>query len=223
MPKGYPATTPFCTIEGCGRPHMARGWCGMHYKRWKRHGEPLKRTCACVGEPLSWLQEAVAAKDRATGCWEWPFAVDSSGYGELWYQGTTIRAHVLALILDGQPKPQPPNHLALHSCDNRPCCNPTHLRWGTLQDNIKDAMKRGRLCSGEDKPNARFTNDQIRAIRTSDQRTAAELAAVYGVTQTYIYRIRGRFIWKNLSDEEVGNQYGPPTKAKVTGHRVMGQ
>lgn len=27
-----------CSIDGCGRVHAARGWCSVHYKRWRRHG-----------------------------------------------------------------------------------------------------------------------------------------------------------------------------------------
>ena len=30
-----------CKIEGCEKRHVARGWCNMHYKRWKAHGDPL--------------------------------------------------------------------------------------------------------------------------------------------------------------------------------------
>lgn len=29
-----------CSIDGCENPHEARGWCSMHYKRWKAHGDP---------------------------------------------------------------------------------------------------------------------------------------------------------------------------------------
>ncbi|MGB3898189.1 MAG: hypothetical protein WA973_06510 [Mesorhizobium sp.] len=28
-----------CKIEGCGKPGVKRGWCGMHYQRWLRHGD----------------------------------------------------------------------------------------------------------------------------------------------------------------------------------------
>lgn len=30
---------PVCTVEGCGRKHQARGMCGLHYQRWRHHGD----------------------------------------------------------------------------------------------------------------------------------------------------------------------------------------
>jgi hypothetical protein len=30
-----------CSIDGCQRPHLARGWCNLHYKRWWENGDPL--------------------------------------------------------------------------------------------------------------------------------------------------------------------------------------
>lgn len=29
-----------CGVDGCEKPHYARGLCGMHYKRVRRHGDP---------------------------------------------------------------------------------------------------------------------------------------------------------------------------------------
>lgn len=31
-----------CSIEGCVQPAKSRGWCGMHYNRWHKHGDPLR-------------------------------------------------------------------------------------------------------------------------------------------------------------------------------------
>lgn len=30
-----------CSIPECGRPTLARGWCEAHYRRWRKHGDPL--------------------------------------------------------------------------------------------------------------------------------------------------------------------------------------
>ena len=31
-----------CSVEGCRRQHGSRGFCDMHYTRWKRHGDALR-------------------------------------------------------------------------------------------------------------------------------------------------------------------------------------
>ena len=30
-----------CVIDGCDGTHRAHGWCGRHYQRWLRYGDPL--------------------------------------------------------------------------------------------------------------------------------------------------------------------------------------
>lgn len=30
-----------CTLEGCEDQRFSRGWCKSHWKRWRRHGDPL--------------------------------------------------------------------------------------------------------------------------------------------------------------------------------------
>jgi hypothetical protein len=34
-------TQRLCSVVGCSRPHLARDWCGKHWRRWHRHGDPL--------------------------------------------------------------------------------------------------------------------------------------------------------------------------------------
>ena len=29
-----------CSINGCDKPHKAHGWCGAHYQRWWKRGDP---------------------------------------------------------------------------------------------------------------------------------------------------------------------------------------
>jgi hypothetical protein len=59
-----------CTIEDCGRPHDARGYCSMHWKRWQRTGNPHMaqprmprgRRCSIRG-----CQRPVSARGMCTG------------------------------------------------------------------------------------------------------------------------------------------------------------
>lgn len=39
-----------CLVEGCDRLTKRRDYCDMHYKRWKRHGNPLTITIRKNGE-----------------------------------------------------------------------------------------------------------------------------------------------------------------------------
>lgn len=39
-----PAPSPACrscAVDGCDRPPHGSTWCGMHYQRWRKHGDPL--------------------------------------------------------------------------------------------------------------------------------------------------------------------------------------
>lgn len=53
-PDGRPLTGELCAIDGCDRPgSRARGWCSMHWQRWRKHGDPEMR----VRDGSGWLNE----------------------------------------------------------------------------------------------------------------------------------------------------------------------
>lgn len=35
------AKSRICSVDGCGKPLFARGWCSMHYTRWRENGDHL--------------------------------------------------------------------------------------------------------------------------------------------------------------------------------------
>jgi len=39
-----------CSVENCKRPHQAKGFCELHYRRFKKHGTPFKEEKKCSVE-----------------------------------------------------------------------------------------------------------------------------------------------------------------------------
>lgn len=86
-------------------------------------------------------------------CWPYVGPLDTKGYSRLhaWIDGEWghIRGHRWAYYCaTGKWSP----FLILHSCDNRACCNPAHLREGTHEDNMRDMRERGRSQAGDRNP-----------------------------------------------------------------------
>ncbi len=136
-----------CSEVGCGKPLLARGWCQMHYNRWRRNGHP--GTIRSVGP-----EDEVArfwVKVNKDGplptwapflgpCWLWTGGHIGGGYGQF-NPGSRIDnsrrkavAHRYAYELLVGPVP---DGLELdHLCRVRPCCNPAHLEPVTHAENI---------------------------------------------------------------------------------------
>lgn len=140
------AAMPPCTVGGCEQQQIAKGLCGMHYVRVRRHGDP--HTIA-KGGPLS---RPVADRfwpkvQRGEGCWLWTGACDTYGYGLIrWRQRDRWdKAHRVSWIIASGPIPN--GLCVLHKCDNPPCVNPAHLFLGTQADNMHDMKIKGRASN----------------------------------------------------------------------------
>jgi hypothetical protein len=139
MPKGTPGRCGVCSIGGCGRPHLARGWCAKHYDRWKNHGDPVAPTPRELraikrdqAEERFW-QKVVIPEDRL-GCWMWTGA-SLRGYGRFRYVDQVVSSHRLSYELCLGPIP-PGLHLD-HLCRTPLCVNPLHLDPVTNAENTR--------------------------------------------------------------------------------------
>lgn len=74
-------------------------------------------------------------------CIEWPYFRDVQGYGRVSYLGKKHRVH---RVVTGNGVLLDRGTIVLHSCDNRACINPRHLRVGTQKENMLEMMAKGR-------------------------------------------------------------------------------
>lgn len=123
----------------------------------------------------------------------------------------------------------------LHTCDNPPCVQPAHLWLGTIDDNQKDSMRKGRRPigdahglrkhpearrRGEENAYAKLTAAEVYAIRGYAKRgyPPAQLAAVYRVSAGNISAIIRGNSWAHLREEEAPpfvNMLGDPWPKQI--------
>jgi hypothetical protein len=109
----------------------------------------MTRAARDTALPTLWQLAAVETDD----CVLWPFGT-SSGYGiiNFWnVGGLPRRTHVLVCERYHGPRPDD-RPFTLHSCREKRCVNPRHLRWGTALENMRDQYADGTRVMGERHP-----------------------------------------------------------------------
>lgn len=179
------AQAKLCAVEGCDKPHMARGWCSKHYDLWRLNGDPTLRRKAAHGDPIEFISK-VASGSRVSECIEWPFARLDKGYGIIKDRDRTRTAHSVVCEMVHGVSPGA-SYEAAHSCGNRICVNPVHLRWATSVENNADKIVHGTQTSGEIHGTSRLTEEAVRFIRRNYPRlTQYELAERFSVSQSAV-------------------------------------
>lgn len=89
--------------------------------------------------------------DQTGPCWEWTGYKNHLGYGRTYMtlpdkSHKLMTVHRLAYVHFNGPIPE--GFVVMHSCDNRCCVNPSHLKVGTQYDNIHDMIDKGRYVNG---------------------------------------------------------------------------
>jgi hypothetical protein len=77
-------------------------------------------------------------------CWVWTSSLNDGGYGQFWVGAVkrNLLAHRLAYVLTYGPIAR--GLLVCHRCDNPICVRPEHLFVGTVADNLRDMVRKGR-------------------------------------------------------------------------------
>jgi hypothetical protein len=189
--------TRLCSIDGCGDPHLARGFCRKHWKLWRRYGDPLHPHRK--GTPLKFLKGLLGTSEAA--CITWPHTRLATGYGTLLFEGRQKTAHrIMCRLRHGEPPT--PKHEAAHSCGNghEGCVNPNHLYWATRGENAADMVRHDRSVRGERNSNAVLTTEDVIRIRAlvADGRPMVSVARDYEVSQSCIHSVCSRKTWAHI-------------------------
>lgn len=203
-----------CSVEGCDRKHVARGFCGGHYQRMKAGADmapPIgeaSRQPSPRRKPLAvYFWERVNKNGPTqhhmdTPCWLWTGQVAGRGYGVARSKMFRVKAHRASWELHNGPIPEGAD--VLHACDVKTCVNPEHLHLGNDAANSAEAWARGRKLPvrGERQGGAKLTDSDVYAIRRRGDGGEAHtaIAADYPVGPSAVRRIVNRQRWTHLPE-----------------------
>jgi hypothetical protein len=133
----------------------------------------MDRESELSADQLQTLVERILSRvefdTNGLGCWLWPGACVSFGYGRIAIANFSpfVVPRIIYTALVG---PIPFGLLVLHTCDVGACFRPDHLFCGTHKENTQDCIAKGRFgsdfdFSGECNPNAKLTRAEAMMLR----------------------------------------------------------
>jgi len=193
--------SPMESVVDCGKIGGAFAVClaperpSPHHAHRRRDGMAKRQSI----EERFWSKVDKSAGPN--GCWIWTGTASTFGHGAIRVGGRDtpkIGAHRLSYILHHGPIPD--GMLVCHRCDVPGCVNPSHLFVGTYSDNSRDMASKGRSrgLKGESHPQARHTEEFIRAILL-DGRRNVDISRALNVSERFISRIKLRRRWSHVS------------------------
>jgi hypothetical protein len=153
------------------------------------------------------------AKRGPDDCWEWTagrFDELRNNYGAFKVKGRNLRSHRVAFFIASNTDPG--ELLVCHTCDNPPCCNPSHLFLGTTRDNADDCGAKGRHNprSGDEHGLRLHPEAVQRGQEHWAKRNPEKAAAVWNVrlNPELVRAIRREYEQDGQSQIEIGKKYG---------------
>lgn len=135
---------------------------------------------------------------KSQKCWNWTGRISEFGYGQFFMEGKLEQAHRASYKIH---KGSIPKGLCVcHTCDNRKCVNPKHLWIGTMNDNVQDMIKKGRMYerNGEKNPASKLSQIDVNTIRQLYKTgiySHRSLANKFRVNKSTVGRIIRKQIW----------------------------
>ena len=131
-------------------------------------------------------------------CWNWKRSI-SNGYGQVGLrvddQSRILKAHKVAWEIHNK-KPLSRYVRAWHSCSNRLCCNPRHVK---IAQPYHVLETKPRSARGERHGNAKLTDRQVRIIKYRlNALTTTEIASAFAVSFNTIWDIRKGLTWRHI-------------------------
>lgn len=160
----------------------------------KTYTDPIKRF---------WNKVDVRGEDD---CWEFQGALNSTGRGAFSIGRKNIKAHRYAY--ETKVGAIPDGMLVCHHCDNGKCCNPKHLFLGTMADNVRDMINKGRkrVLRGDDDPKSKLNSGQVLEIvhlYKTGFFTQPHIARMFGVSRSAIESILNGYNWNHVTNIKV--------------------
>lgn len=189
-----------CSVEGCSRFVIGRGWCNVHYYRWWRNGDPLVDLRSASYRLENYVDKSGPPHPvLGTPCWVW------TGYSFGVYGGIKVNDELKLVhryAWEVNCGEIPVGLCVLHHCDNPPCINTEHLFLGTLGDNSADRDAKLRQAYGVKNGRAILTEAQvveIREIYAEGKLGYGKIASKFGIDKTQVARIVKRIHWSRVA------------------------
>jgi len=166
----FPVPEGYCVNSGCGNPLCINPY----------HAELLEKSKR--------VHKRIRVEiDNQTGCRN-VVSHFSMPDGYPYFQVNKKKMAIHRYVYETNYGKIPDDKVVMHTCDNKKCFNPAHLKLGTQRENARDALRKG--IAG-----CKITPDDVCHIRSSGL-SYMELAETYKVTEKTIKDIINRNRWK---------------------------